>query len=196
MKKDKENYYNKTKNMPPNNNIVKFLNLNIEPKIAIDLGCGAGRDTIALLKHKWEVLAIDTENTEGTIREQLSKEEQKRFTFQKSTFGAMNLPGSNLIVANFSLPFAKIDYWDLIWNKINNSLLSGGYFVGNFFGKKDSWTESKKDLIFLSESEVRNLFTNFEIIQFNEIEKDGETASREEKHWHIYDIIAKKIIGE
>lgn len=68
----------------------------------------------------------------------------------------MNLPSSNLIVANFSLPFAKIDYWDLIWNKINNSLLSGGYFVGNFFEKKDSWTESKKDLIFLSESEVRN----------------------------------------
>ena len=56
----------------------------------------------------------------GEEYHQLSKEEQKRFTFQKSTFGAMNLPNSNLIVANFSLPFAKKDYWDLIWNKINN----------------------------------------------------------------------------
>ena len=67
-----------------------------------------------------------------------------------------------------------------------------GYFVGNFFGRKDSWMKSKRDLVFLSENEVKSLFNDFEIIQFNEIEKDVKIASGEEKHWHIYDIIAKK----
>lgn len=179
MNKNKERYYNITKDMKPHKNIIKFLDMHVKPGKAIDLGCGAGRDTIALLKSNWNVLAIDKENTEYIIREQLSKEEQERFTFHKSIFGTMELPNSNLIVANFSLPFAKEKYLDLIWNKINNSLLSDGYFVGNFFGKKDSWVETKNNLIFLTEEDVRKLFIEFEIMQFEEIEKDVKIASGE-----------------
>ena len=65
-----------------------------------------------------------------------------------------------------------------------------GYFVGNFFGKKDTWAETKENLIFLTEQEVKALFSDFELIQFNEI--DAIIASGEKKHWHIYDVIAQK----
>lgn len=54
-----------------------------------------------------------------------------------------------------------------------------GYFVGNFFGKKDTWAEIKENLIFLTEQEVKALFSDFELIQFNEIEKDAIIASGE-----------------
>ena len=135
MENSIEKYYNITKNSRPHANVVNFLKLNIDPTTAIDLGCGAGRDTIALLKYNWNVLAIDKEDTEAIIKEQLTKEEQRRFKFLETVFGKMNLPKANLIVANFSLPFSKKEYFNFIWNKINNSLLKGGYFVGNFFGK-------------------------------------------------------------
>ena len=69
-----------------------------------------------------------------------------------------------------------------------------GYFVGNFFGKKDTWAETKENIIFLTEQEVKALFSNFELIQFSEIEKDATIASGEKKHWHVYDIIAQKKI--
>ena len=69
-----------------------------------------------------------------------------------------------------------------------------GYFVGNFFGKKDTWADTQKTLIFLTEQEVKALFNDFELIQFNEIEKDAIIASGEKKHWHIYDVIAQKKI--
>ena len=49
------------------------------------------------------------------------------------------------------------------------------------------------NLVFLSENEVRDLFRDFELVQFNEIEKNAIIASGEKKHWHIYDVIAKKI---
>lgn len=192
MENNINKYYNLTKNVKAHENVIAFLNLNVEPNIAIDIGCGAGRDTIALLKHNWNVLAIDKEDTEHIIKEQLTEEEKERFSFYKSVFGEMNLPKTNLVVANFSLPFAKKEYFDLIWNKINNSLLRGGFFVGNFFGKKDSWAKDKKHLNFLCENEVKSLFKDYELIQFKEIEKDAKIASGEEKHWHIYDIIAKK----
>ena len=39
---------------------------------------------------------------------------------------------------------------------------------------------------------MRKLFVQFEIIQFDEIEKDAKIALGEEKHWHVYNIIAKK----
>lgn len=48
-------------------------------------------------------------------------------------------------------------------------------------------------MVFLSKEQVSDLFKgSFEIIQFNEIEKDGKTGLEKMKHWHIYNIIAKK----
>ena len=71
--------------------------------------------------------------------------------------------------------------------------LKNGYFVGNFFGLNDSWTKIKKEMTFLSKKQILNLFKNFfEIIHFNEIEKDEKTGLEKMKHWHIYNVIAKK----
>ncbi len=71
--------------------------------------------------------------------------------------------------------------------------LKNGYFVGNFFGLNDSWTKIKKQMVFLSKEQILNLFKDsFEIIHFNEIEKNEKTGLGKMKHWHIYDIIAKK----
>ena len=41
--------------------------MGIKPDFAIDLGCGAGRDTIYLLHNGWKVLAIDKEDTKEFI---------------------------------------------------------------------------------------------------------------------------------
>lgn len=67
-----------------------------------------------------------------------------------------------------------------------------GYFVGNFLGLNDSWVEKNKNMIFLSKNQVLELFNDFEIVYFKEIEKDSKTAFGVEKHWHIYEIIAQK----
>jgi len=48
-------------------------------------------------------------------------------------------------------------------------------------------------MVFLSKEQVLELFKNsFDIIEFNEVEKDGKTGLVKMKHWHIYNIIAKK----
>lgn len=70
--------------------------------------------------------------------------------------------------------------------------MMNGYFVGTFFGTKDSWNKSKKNMVFLSELDIKKLFNKFEILYFNEIEKDSTTKMGEYKHWHIFVIIAKK----
>lgn len=62
-----------------------------------------------------------------------------------------------------------------------------------FFGLNDSWTEVKEKMVFLSKEQVLKLFKNsFDIVEFNEVEKDGKTGVGKMKHWHIYNVIAKK----
>lgn len=58
---------------------------------------------------------------------------------------------------------------------------------------RDSWVNIKEQMVFLSKEQVLELFKDsFEIIEFNEVEKDGKTGLGKMKHWHIYHVIAKK----
>ena len=144
MKSNKEKYYNITKNVQPHLNVQKFLDYKLPPHKAIDIGCGAGRDTVALIKNNWEVLAIDKENTEHIIKESLNEQEQKRLKFMNCTFGDMELPRANLVVANFSLPFSRRVYFNLIWKKINNAIIDKRILCWKFFWKKRFLGKSKK----------------------------------------------------
>ena len=45
----------------------------------------------------------------------------------------------------------------------------------------------------MTKNQVMELFEDFEIIRFKEIEKDELTGLGKMKHWHICDIIAKKV---
>ena len=47
-------------------------------------------------------------------------------------------------------------------------------------------------MVFFFYVEVIKLFSSFEIINFKEVEKNGKTALGVEKHWHVFNVIAKK----
>ena len=187
-----EKYYDNTTEAMPNYTVKKFIKLNVEPGNAVELGCGVGRDTVCLIKNGWNVLAIDRENVESRIVAKLSEEELKQFKFLKQKFEYIELENNNLVVANFSLPFCNKNNFKELWNKINNSILKDGYFVGNFFGINDEWKSTKEEMTFLTKEQVIELFKDFEIIEFKEVEKDGTTGLGKMKHWHIFNVIAKK----
>ena len=48
-------------------------------------------------------------------------------------------------------------------------------------------------MVFLTKEQVLNLFKEtFEIVHFNEMEKDEKNGLGKMQHWHIYNVIAKK----
>lgn len=187
-----EKYYKNTADAKSNYNVKKFIELNVEPGNAIELGCGAGRDTVFLIKNGWNVLAIDREDVESRIVAKLEAEKLKQFQFLKQKFEDIELEKNNLVVANFSLAFCNKNNFKKLWSKIDDSILKDGYFVGNFFGENDEWKITKKEMTFLSKKQVIELFRNFEIIEINEIEKEGLTGLGEMKHWNVFNVIAKK----
>lgn len=188
-----EKYYENTANANPNYTVKKFIELNVKPGNAIELGCGAGRDTIYLIKNGWNVLAIDREDVSSKIQSKLNKEEVKKFKFSQQKFENIKLEKNNLVVANFSIPFCNKNNFKELWNKINNSILKDGYFVGNFFGNNDEWKSTKEEMTFMTKKQVLELFENFEIIEIKEVEKDNLTGLGKMKHWHIFNIIAQKL---
>ena len=187
-----EKYYDNTTDAMPNYTVKKFIKLNVEPGNAVELGCGAGRDTVYLIKNNWNVLAVDREDVEERISKRLNDEEREKFRFQKQNFESLELEKNNLIVANYCLPFCNKNNFKESWNKINDSILKDGYFVGNFFGNNDEWKSTKEEMTFLTKEQVIELFKDFEIIEFKEVEKDDFTGLGKMKHWHIFNVIAKK----
>lgn len=185
-------YYKKTKNSNIPKNLKTFIDMKIKPGICIDLGCGAGRDSRFLIKNGWKVIAIDKEDTEEIIRASLNKKEQDLLKFVKQDFeDNITLQSCNLLVANASLSFCHKKYFNELWKKVVNSITKDGYFVGNFFGVNDTWA-NRPNMTFFIKEEVIELFSSFEIINFKEVEKNGKTALGIEKHWHVFNVIAKK----
>ena len=112
-----EKYYENTTEAKPNYTVKSFIKLNVKHGNAIELGCGAGRDTVYLIKNGWNVLAIDREDVKFRIEAKLTKEKMKKYNFLKQKFEDVKIEKNN---------------FKELWNKIKNGILKGGYFVGNF----------------------------------------------------------------
>lgn len=192
-------YYEKTQNRSPDTTL-EFAQSRVSgdlPKIAIDCGCGAGRNTELLRKCGFEVFAFDPDEEAITIySKRFEKDSDAHFTID--SFQSFEYPQASLIVASYSLFFCPAEDFDESWRRIRASLIPGGVFYGTFLGTKDSWAidggiqNGTLPVISHAENEVRNLFEGFEIERFDERDFDGKTANGSEKHWHIYSIIAKR----
>ncbi len=193
-KKTWKDYYKQQKKLTPRKTLVIALQ-NIEKAnqafYAVDLGCGSGQDTLQLLSEGWTVMAIDSSPTAFEfLLKKIPTPLQERLLYQCRPFENAYWEEADLVNASFSLPFCPKDQFNNLWKHIVFSIKKGGWFAGQFFGDRDDW----KNLTLHSEKEVKRLFKNFEIVYWEEEEKDCETAtSKELKHWHIFHVVAKKI---
>ena len=137
-------------------------------------------------------MGVDKEKTENLILEKINDEEKERFTFLNTSFEEIeNLPKCDLLVSNFAIPFCHPQNFDKFWKTICNSIKSGGYFLGNFFGLEDGWKINKK-MIFLNIEQVREMFEDFEMLEIKEKIYDAKTGMEIMKHWDVIDVFAKK----
>lgn len=152
--------------------------------LAIDLGCGQGRDTIELLARGWRVLAIDG-HPEGLRR--LLAQRALVATFEDPG----DLPLAHLVNASFSLPFCPPSRFGELWALVRASILPGGRFCGQLFGERDTWA-SLPDRSHQTRDGALTLLEGLEIEHFEEDEKDAEDAEGRAKHWHVFHIVARR----
>ena len=162
-------------------------------RFAIDLGCGAGRDTFELLRRGWKVLAIDNQSRAiRWIRSNVPTKDRSRLRTRLASFERIPLPKCDLVNASYSLPFCSPEHFGSLWRKIVTSIRPMGRFSGHFFGINDEWA-SLSDMTFHSRRQVKFLLRNFKIESFHEREWEGTTASGRKKHWHVFSVVARKV---
>lgn len=74
---------------------------------------------------------------------------------------------------------------------MRDSIVPGGRFSGQLFGDRDGWVGTR-ELTFQTRAEAEALLEGFELERFDEVEEDGQTATGNAKHWHIFHVIAHR----
>lgn len=186
-------YYAKTEGRPPRPTLLAALDaFDAEGRtgFAIDLGCGAGRDSLEILKRGWDLLAVDRELA-GLKQLQEKAVPGAKLQTCCHAFEKMALPPALLINASFALPLVKPGDFCAVWRKVATAILPGGRFAGQLFGVRDSWN-GVKELSFHEAAEVEALLRGFEVEMLEEEEEDSVTVRGEAKHWHLFHIVARK----
>ena len=160
-------------------------------RMAVDLGCGAGTDALALLQRGWAVTAADRDEAGlGLLRERVPAASAGRLTITCGGFADVVLPPAELVHAGFSLPFCAPGDFAAVWRGIREALLPGGVFAGQLFGPRDSWAGSPR-MSFHGAEQVAELLDGTEVLHLSEAEWDGEAVS-EAKHWHVFDVLFRR----
>jgi tellurite methyltransferase len=156
--------------------------------VAIDLGFGAGNDSLELLRRKWRVLAIDGEASAASfLARRVPSEFRGSLTFLVAPMQDVVLPAADLIYASYSLPFCPPGKFPALWARIRESVKPGGHFAGQLFGKNDEWG-ADREMTFHSAAQVRRLTEGFKVELFRETVEEGLSFAGP-KHWHVFDVI-------
>ncbi|MBS0547917.1 MAG: class I SAM-dependent methyltransferase [Proteobacteria bacterium] len=188
-------YYTQLRDRPPRKTALAALDRFGTPPdgaLAIDLGCGDGRDVVEIVRRGWSVVAVDSE---PTALQQLAARDMpgaERITPVLSRLEDVPLPlGVLWVNSSFAMPLCEPAKFHALWLRIAEELPAGGRFSGQWYGPRDSWV-GREGMTFLSRKEAEHLLEGFEIEMFEEEEADRVTPRGNPKHWHIFHILARK----
>ena len=161
------------------------------PGHALDLGCGAGRDTRYLLARGWTVTAVDREAGAIALLAELPQDCLRvvQSSFEDFDYGHA---AYDLVSAQFALPFNPKASFNSVFARIKHSLKPGGIYTGQFFGIRDQWNTLEIDMTFLTREQVDELLSDMQVIALEEEEHIGTTATGGAKYWHVFQVIAQK----
>jgi tellurite methyltransferase len=183
-------YYEANDGRPPRPMLLDVLASFPAPGDAVDLGCGSGIDTVAMLDRGWRVLSIDAE--EEAIRRlhaRVPPDTADRLRTIVSRMEDVALPPAELVWAGNSLFFCDPLRFTELWVGIGAALVPGGRFAGEFLGERDTWAAEEGFTAF-SRVEAERLFDGWTVERFEEEENDGEACSGP-KHWHVFHAVAR-----
>lgn len=163
-----------------------------EGQVALDLGCGVGSGTLHMLERGLKVIAVDQEpEAIEILKGRLPEGAQAHLV--KAQFQDLGLDPASLdvVIAFFSLFLLRFWEFGPVWQRLLGALKPGGIFAGQILGVNDEWAE--RGYVVHTRAEVESLLHPFEILHFEEVERDGETLLREPKHWHIFHVVARKL---
>ncbi|MDI1285593.1 MAG: class I SAM-dependent methyltransferase [Reyranella sp.] len=188
-------YYDKLRDRPPRKTLLAALDaFGATPPgaLALDLGCGDGRDAIEMLRRGWRVVAVDAEPEALRQLQARLLPPDSDVTPVVARFEEVPIPlGASLVNSSFAMPLCEPTAFRALWGRIREGLPSGGRFSGQWYGPRDSWVD-RPGITFLRRDEALAMLEGLDLEMFEEEEADGVTPRGKSKHWHIFHIVARK----
>jgi SAM-dependent methyltransferase len=186
-------YYEKLRDRPPRRTLVAALDAFGKmpaDALAIDLGCGDGRDIVEILRRGWSVVAVDAEPE--ALRQLAARQLPGALTPIVARLEEVPLPlGVRLVNSSFAMPLCEPERFHELWTRIRDELPIGGRFSGQWYGPRDSWV-GRRGITFLDRDAALALLDGLDVEMFEEEEADSVTPRGNPKHWHIFHIVARK----
>lgn len=161
-------------------------------RLAIDLGCGGGAETLELLARGWRVFATDgSPSAERLLRDRVDPESATRLTIEIGKFEDVELPHADLVFAQMSLPFAGRNL-NMAASDAVGAVKPRGVFAGHFFGPNDEWIDDE-NVAAVDRAWIENLFEGWSEISIEETDAEGPFGLEgKTKHWHYYFVLARR----
>ncbi len=160
-------------------------------RTAVELGFGAGTDTLELLRRGWHVTAMDgQESAVRFLTQRVPPAHRSRLTTRVALLENLDVPPADLVYASFCLPFCAPPEFPALWRRIRRAVRPGGHFAGQFFGNHDEW-RGRRPMTFHSLREVQRLLRGFKVELLRETVEEGRSFEGP-KHWHFFDVIVEK----
>jgi tellurite methyltransferase len=161
-------------------------------RFAVDLGCGGGRDSRALLRAGWHVLAMDREPAALRVLEEAAGPELgRRLDTAAGDFATFEVPPCDLVNASLCLPFVELAEFERMWARIVAALPLGGRFAAMVFGDRDG-SAGEAGMTCLPAARFEELLSGFEIELWTDTEEDRPTALGDPHHFHLIEFVARK----
>jgi SAM-dependent methyltransferase len=190
LNEDWTEYYDEQEGREPRPMLLEVLDRFDTPGEAIDLGCGTGIETRAMLERGWSVFASDRQEEAilRTRRRAVAAGVEDRLTTIVAPMEDVDVPAADLVWASFSLFFCHRTRFEDVWSKVTGAIRPGGRFAGHLLGDRDTWARQLDDVSSFTPDRARALFEAFEIERFDEEEREDEPGP---KWWHVFHVVAR-----
>src|SRR4029453_816712 len=109
-------YYEANDGRQPRDVLLEVLSTRADPGDAVDLGCGSGIDTLAMLSRGWRVFAVDAEEEAiDRLRGRVPLELHGHLRTAVAPMEEVELPRADLLLPSFSLFFCDPGGFADLW---------------------------------------------------------------------------------
>ena len=157
----------------------------------LDIGAGAGADSLQFARRGWTVHAYDSDDT---LAARLVENERMTGSvqFHHTDIAAVPVfPASKIVYSTYTLSLLGPEALPDVWAKLVAALPRGGVMAVDFFGTNDTWAE-RDDVATLRLEEIDRMFSGFQVIDRSVRDEDGRFLA-DKKHWHVITTLARKL---